>query len=164
MISGLNLFAVPFLFAILLGMKAGPEAFKIAKVSEGLRLQSYQCPAGKWTIGYGSTAGVVENMRIDERTADRLLVGDFAAVDKALATLVQKPLTQNQYDAIADFVYNVGPEAFRQSTILRYLNAGKFASIPAEFRRWVYSKGVKLPGLVKRREREVALWEGRPIA
>jgi lysozyme len=71
---------------------------------------------------------------------------------------VNVALNQNQVDALSSFIFNVGPTAFGDSTLLRELNAGNFAAVPGELRRFVFSQGQQLPGLVRRRETEGQLF------
>lgn len=134
------------------------EGVKLIERFEGLVLEAYQCPGGKWTIGYGHTEGVHEGMKITKEQAEELLRRDLAEVEKAIAALVEVPLSQNQFDALASFVFNVGIDAFERSTLLRKLNAGDYAAVPVELMRWVYAGGKRVDGLVNRRVAEAGLW------
>ena len=87
-----------------------------------------------------------------------LLLQDTMVVTKAITDMVNVPLTQNQFNALTSLVFNIGTKAFRYSTLLKKLNVGDYSSVPDQIRRWVYSKGMKLPILVERREKEAALW------
>ena len=139
-------------------MNASVKAYRLVKQFEGLRLTSYRCPAGVWTIGFGHTVGVVEGMSITRDAADRLLDLDIRDSEKTIDK--QKlALSQNQYDALVSFVYNVGAGNFVRSTLLRKIAANPSdGSIRAEFLRWVYvGKEVSL-GLVRRRKAEVELY------
>jgi lysozyme len=69
-------------------------------------------------------------------------------------------LNQGQYDALVDFTYNLGPAALQGSTLLRKLNAGDYAGAAAEFPKWCHAGRAVLPGLVTRRARERAMFEG----
>ncbi len=132
---------------------------------EGRWLKSYQCPAGKWTIGYGHTAGVQCNQTISGVEAERLLSEDIAQVERELnGALGGLQLTQGQFDALVSFTFNLGMSNLLSSTLWRKIKANPAdKSIPAEFRRWVYGTvdGVKqkLPGLEKRREVEARVWQ-----
>ncbi len=95
---------------------------------------------------------------------EALLAHDTATAAAAITQLVTTPLTQPQFDALVSFAFNVGVEAFRTSTLLRAVNAGHYADVPALLREWI--KGhlpdgslVVLPALVARRETEIARWE-----
>lgn len=129
------------------------------KNQEGLRLSAYQCSANVWTIGYGHTGGVKPGMKIDKPTAEKLFLNDLKRVENILKALVKVPLNQFQFDALASFVFNVGGGNFARSTLLRELNKGNYGAVPTQLRRWVHgSGGVKLKGLVLRREREIVIW------
>jgi len=136
-------------------------AFSRLKEFEGLRLTAYRCSGGKWTIGYGHTKGVREGQRIDERTASRLLEEDVEYFESFLAKEpYAEDITQGQWDALVDFLFNLGVGNFLSSTLRkRILEDVDHNDIPNQFRRWVYSKGKVLPGLVKRREWEAQMYE-----
>ena len=126
---------------------------------EGLRLKAYLCPAGVPTIGYGWTHGVKLGDVITREEAERLLHLELEEkVYPAIKKYVKKQLTQNQFDAICSFVYNVGVGAFTRSTILRKINLGLIDEASDEFGRWIWAKGKKQPGLISRREEEKELF------
>jgi lysozyme len=91
-----------------------------------------------------------------------LLVQDASPREAAINRLVEVPLAQNQFDALLMFVFNVGEEAFANSTLLRQLNRGMYASVPEQLRRWVHSGGKVSRGLKNRREKEIVLWADLP--
>ena len=128
------------------------------KEFEGLSLEAYKCPGGKWTIGYGHTNGVGEGKKITESQAESLLKGDLLPCEKYVDGLgVAK--TQGQFDALVDFCFNLGEGKLSSSTLLAKIRGGSSdTEIQAEFRRWVYAGGKKLDGLVKRREWEAQRW------
>jgi len=131
--------------------------------SEGLRLVAYLCPANKWTIGYGHTGPDVKpGMRITAERAVALLEADLTSAATVVRRLVRVPLSASQEAALIDFVFNFGESKFASSTLLRVLNAGNHAAVPAQLRRWTKAlvKGVMrdLDGLITRREAEVKLW------
>ena len=136
-------------------------AFSRLKEFEGLRLEAYKCAGGKWTIGYGHTKGVREGQRIDERTASRLLEEDVEYFESFLAKEpYAEDITQGQWDALVDFLFNLGVGNFLSSTLRKKLLRDiDDPTIPDEFRRWNKSKGKVLPGLVKRREWEAQMFE-----
>lgn len=129
---------------------------------EGLRLKAYRCPAGVWTIGYGHTVSVLPDMTITAAQANQLFCEDIAAVEAQVnATLASASvvLSQNRFDAVVSFVYNLGLTKFCASTLWRKIRADVAdPTIADEFRRWVYAGGSKLPGLVARREVEARTW------
>lgn len=100
-------------------MKTGINGFNLIKEFEGLRLHTYKCPADRWTIGYGHTADVSANDVITEAQAISLLYQDVAESERAVNKYVHVPLTQNQFDALVSFVFNLGVGSFRTSTLLK---------------------------------------------
>lgn len=143
-------------------MKSTERLTKAIKVFEGLRLNAYKCPAGVWTIGYGHTGrGVKSGMKITQAIADALLVEDIEKVERELQVFNLPKLTENQFDAVVDFCFNLGTAKFSSSTLYKKIKANpNDASIEKEFGRWVYAGGVKLAGLVKRRKWEAGRWKG----
>lgn len=125
---------------------------------EGCVLHSYQDEGGVWTIGYGHTLGVEPGMRCTRTQAVCWLLEDVKNAEHYVACLVRAPLTQDEYNALVDFVFNCGAENFRHSTMLRKLNAGYYALAANEFERWVYVKGRKSANLLARRLRERAIF------
>ena len=139
-------------------MKSTNYAILLIKSFEQLRLNSYLCPAGVWTIGYGHTDGVNQGMLITEKTADGFLKQDIRNAEHSINQM-DVDLTQEQFDALVSFVFNVGVQAFNASTLKKkILKNPNDPSISDEFRRWVYAGNKKLPGLIKRREQEIKLY------
>lgn len=136
-------------------------AFSRLKEFEGLRLEAYKCAGGKWTIGYGHTKGVREGQRIDERTASRLLEEDVEYFESFLAKEpYAEDITQGQWDALVDFIFNLGVGNYLSSTLRkRILEDVDHDDIPNQFRRWNKAGGKVLMGLVKRREWEAQMYE-----
>ena len=125
---------------------------------EGLRLKAYRCPADVWTIGYGHTSGVREGQIIDEIAAELLLDADLKYFQVQMAPLIKVPVTEGQAGAMLSFAFNEGVGAFKRSTLLRLVNQGMFVNASYEFKKWKYAAGRELPGLVRRREAEAALF------
>ena len=148
-------------------MKISEYAEAVMKEHEGLRLKAYRCPSGVLTIGYGHTKNVKPGDVINTDLADRLFVEDVECVERHLDTeKYSRLLSQGQYDALVDFIFNLGWTKFRSSTLRKKLLRNvEDATIPDEFRRWVYGtdpksgEKIKLPGLVKRREWEASMYE-----
>lgn len=138
-------------------MIIGTNGLNLIKHFEGLRLSAYQCSAHVWTIGYGHTADVGENDVITEEEALYFLHQDLAESERAVNQYVHVPLTQNQFDALVSFVFNLGAGNFLTSTLLKKLNSGDDGAAQ-EFGRWIHASGKALPGLVRRREAERALF------
>ena len=133
---------------------------QLIKEFEGLRLDAYLCPAGVWTVGYGSTGDhVYPGQRITEPEAEELLRKDLWRFEDCVSSQVKVGLTDNEYAALVSFAFNCGCGAFQGSTLLRRLNAGdpKQRVFSEELPKWVRGGGRVLPGLVRRREAEIAL-------
>ena len=136
------------------------QGLALTEQFEGLRLTAYQDSVGVWTIGYGHTGPDVKpGLTITQEQASALLLRDVAGAVAAVNILVTVRLTQNQFDALVDFTFNEGQGNLASSTLLRELNAGNTAGAAAQFLVWVYAGGVQLPGLVKRRQAEAALFQ-----
>jgi lysozyme len=132
---------------------------EMIRAFEGERLESYRCPAGKWTISVGVTGPhVTEGMKITQAESDELFAAALRGFEQGANKLVTAPLTQNMWDAIISLVYNIGLGSFRSSTLLRYLNRGEHRMAAAEFGRWVHAGGQLLPGLAKRRRAEAEMF------
>ena len=132
------------------------------KVKEDGLVHSYRCPAGKWTIGWGVCKGVRSGMKITKEEANKLLFEELDAHSKAIYRHVNVPLTQNQFDALTSFIYNLGEGNFKSSTLLKRLNRGLYDEIPEQLMRWnkarVDGKLTPLRGLTRRRSAEAALF------
>ena len=139
-------------------------AAEIAKPFEGLRLHAYHDPVGYPTIGYGRLlsrtpwADLDQWQDIDEYMAEEWLHEDMAKAQKSVAVLCPVPLTPPQEAALIDFTFNCGSGNLQASTLRRVVNRGEYEDAPAQFRRWVYARGVKLPVLVRRRNAEAEMW------
>ena len=141
-------------------MKTGPEGLELIKHFEGCELKAYWCPAGVLTIGYGHTADVEEGDEIEQGDADKLLEADLEEFEHYVLQLVDPELTQNQFDAIVAWTFNLGPGTLKESTLLKRLNERDFDDVPYQIRRWTKAGGKELPGLVRRREAEALLFQG----
>lgn len=132
-----------------------PSGLETIKQHEGLRTRAYLDSAGVPTICYGSTRNVFVPSTATLAECERRLVQDTGMAGKAIQRNVKVKLTQSQYDALVDFTFNLGETNLRNSTLLKYINAGECRKAVREFSRWVYAgpKGAKkkLGGLVKRR-------------
>ena len=128
---------------------------------EGCKLTAYKCPAGVWTIGVGHTKGVKQGQTITKAQAISLLKGDLLPCENYVNNLgVCK--TQGQFDALVDFAFNLGTAALGRSTLLKYIRAKKPEQyIREEFAKWVNSRGMRLKGLVIRRQWEADRYYGK---
>ena len=144
-----------------------PTGVALIKQFEGFRSNLYNDAAGHCTIGYGHlvhqgrcdgsepsefTAG------ISEARATELLQQRLRRFEEAISRHVTVPLNQNQFDALASFVFNIGTGAFAGSTLLKKLNGGEYSEVPVQMRRWNQAGGRVLPGLVTRRNQEATLF------
>lgn len=154
------------------------ETIRMLKQWEGLVLYAYDDADGSrprrkimpgdkvrgtLTIGYGHTGPDVKpGMTCTEAEAEEWLRKDTAWSMRAVNDLVKVKLTHNQFGALVSFVYNVGATNFRNSTLLRKLNSGDYAAVPAELARWTKQRQngqlVAVQGLVNRRAAEAGLW------
>ncbi len=134
------------------------KGLDLIKGFEGLRLNAYQDSGGVWTIGYGHTGGVKPGDSISQAQAEQYLRQDTGSAQQAVRNAVKVPLTQNQFDALVSFTYNLGAGALQKSTLLKKLNAGDYAGAQAEFGKFVHAGGQVLQGLVRRRGEEAALF------
>ena len=139
-------------------MNISQTGIDLIKQFEGLRLEAYQCSAGVWTIGWGHTSGVKQGDKITTEQALDFLRSDLEKFENAINNLVTVKLNQNQYDALVSFVFNIGINAFKQSTMLKFLNNNSFPLAAGQFDRWIKSHGKVLEGLVKRRKAEKELF------
>lgn len=140
-------------------MKASETLLKHIRQAEGLSLTAYKKSDDTWTIGYGHTKGVRKYDRISKSEAERYMLSDLAPIEKFLSSLPEVR-TQGQFDALADFAFNLGLARLKSSTLFKYIKEDRpVADIQAQFRRWVYCKKVVLDGLVRRRE-----WEAQRYA
>lgn len=146
-------------------MKVTQNALNIIKKSENFKSKPYLCPKKIPTIGYGSTyyedgtKVTLNDAAITEQRANELMCykanNEFGAF---INKNVKVPLNQNQFDALVSFVYNIGCEAFRTSTMLKLLNQNDFKSAINEFPKWNKCEGKVLNGLITRRESEKQLF------
>lgn len=154
-------------------MRLSDGGLDAIKAREGVVLEMYRDSANLPTIGVGHlltrdelrSGKLGDEDAVDWRdgisaeTADELLRHDVEAAEAAVGdNVIQVPLTQYQYDALVSLAFNIGANAFRRSTLVRLLNQGDYLAVPDQFRRWVFSAGVRDPVLVKRREDEIKQW------
>jgi lysozyme len=154
-------------------MRIDQAGIDFIKVLEGVKPFVYLDVAGLPTIGAGHlltrdelTSGKIMidgyaykyHEGLSDNIIDRLLMRDLHIAELAVKAGVKVDLNQNQYNALVSFVFNVGIGAFKKSTLLKRLNAGAYAAVPAQMRRWIFSAGQQIKGLKNRREKEIELW------
>jgi lysozyme len=130
----------------------------LIKQFEGCRLEAYLDSVGVPTIGYGSTEGVTMGDKITQEEADALLLEDLVRFEKCVNEHVDVPITQEQYDSLVCFAFNVGCGALIGSTLLKLLNAGNYTAAAQQFLRWDKAGGKVLAGLTRRRHAESDLF------
>ena len=150
---------------ILLFMSTTSKAASIIAIFEGKKLKAYRDQGGVLTIGFGSTYNIDENRKvkegdvIDDATALRWLKTITANLQADIKKIVTVPVTQNQLDSLTSLAYNIGPEAFKDSTLLKLLNSGApKIQVADQFTRWNKVKKVVNEGLVNRRAKERELF------
>lgn len=146
-------------------MKIDKTGLDLIAEFEGLRLKPYLCSAGVPTIGYGSTfyengsKVKLTDWPITKLRAEQLLKNTADKFAEKVAVLITKPVTQNQFNALVSFAFNVGIGALRNSTLLKKVNANpNDVTIKAEFLRWNKAGGRVVNGLTKRREKEALMY------
>ena len=145
-------------------MNLSKTGLDLIKRFESFRAAPYLCSAGVPTIGYGTTVypnGIkvkLSDQKITQQLAESFLQRHVNAIEKDVSKLVKVTLTQNQFDALVSFAYNVGIGAFGDSTLLKQLNAGDIDNASKQFERWNKAGGKVSNGLTRRRNAEKALF------
>ena len=144
-------------------MKLSQKGVDFIKSHEALRLKAYQDSKGVWTIGWGHTKNVHPGDVITREQAEQFIRDDFAWVERTLnvdlVTGRDKPLvTQNEFDALCSLVFNIGSEAYLDSTVRRKIKQGDKMAAARAFKMWVYSEHKFIQGLANRRADEVRLF------
>lgn len=139
------------------------KGYAIIREFEGFKVEAYLDTGGVWTIGFG-TIKYPNGQRVKKgdtctrEQAEQWLKNDCNWVDACLDKYVTSKPTQNQFDALASFVYNIGETAFAKSTMLTLLNQNNFTAAANQFDRWVFDNGKRITGLANRRTKEKALF------
>jgi len=141
------------------------QGLQIIKRFEGCSLRPYKDSGSVWTIGYGhEMVAHGYPLTITQEQANRLLIQDIQNVENSLNTLFDFRLTQNQVDALASFIFNIGIGNFKKSHVYAFLKQKDFTKAIAYWQLWVHdAHGNREPGLVKRREKETALFRSEQI-
>lgn len=147
-------------------MNISDHCVGLTQKSESCRLTAYPDPATgdtPWSIGWGNThpiegVAIHPGMTITQETADRLLQDGLKRCAANVNSMLVRPVTQHQFDALVDFAYNVGETALRHSSLLRDINAGDFKAAEREFPRWNHAGGHVERGLTVRRLAEERLF------
>ncbi|GKX60262.1 lysozyme [Leminorella grimontii] len=144
-----------------LPQNTGQAGINLIKEFEGLKLSKYRDAVGLWTIGYGHLirSGETFERSLTEQEAEALLRKDLLESERGIRRLVSVPLTQNQFDALVSFVFNVGVGRLATSTLLKKLNAQDYRGAADELPKWNRAGGNVLEGLTRRRQAERALFK-----
>jgi len=143
-------------------MKFSAAGMELLKQSEGFRARVYLDVAGIPTVVYGHRLIHPESFLngVDEPEAGHILACDVRESEEDVTRLVKVPLTQGQFDALVDFTFNLGVGQLANSTLLKYLNAGRYDDAAEQLLLWDHVGAKELSALKARREAEVALWKG----
>ncbi len=143
-------------------MRLSATGLKLLKKSEGFRSRTYLDAAGHPTIGYGHRLVHPEYFPdgISEAQGAAMLLNDVWAAEQAVERLVKVALTQGQFDALVDFVFNLGEGQLAASTLLKDLNDGQYHAAAGQLLRWDHAGAEEVAGLKARREAELRLWSG----
>ncbi len=142
-------------------MKISQEGIELIKKFEGCRTESYRCSANVPTIGYGHTAGVKDGDSCSKDEAESILADDLVEFEDYVNNLVAVDLNENQFSALVAWTFNLGPKNLKESTLLKMLNDSQYTEIPAQIKRWNKAGGKVLDGLIRRREAESLLFQGK---
>jgi lysozyme len=140
----------------------------LIKEFEGFKAEAYLCPAGIWTIGYGTTAsagvGITPKagMKITKAQAEKYLKATLEGFSKEIVPYITAPINENEFGAFISLAYNIGPSAFKKSTALKRFNAGDKKGAANAILMWNKAGGKVLKGLVRRREAEKKLFLTSP--
>lgn len=139
-------------------MTHSQNAVDLVKSFEGFESVAYRDQRDIWTIGYGHTAGVQPDQTITEAQAEVLLSQDMMTADNAVNAYITADLTQNMFDALCSFTFNVGAGNLEHSTLRTLLNQGDKQGAADQFLVWNHVGGQVNVGLTRRREAERALF------
>jgi lysozyme len=135
------------------------DGLALTELFEGCELTAYQDQVGVWTIGYGHTGSEVRSgLTITQEQAEAYLANDVAGAATCVNRVVTLALTQQEFDALVDFVFNLGTGAFQGSTLLKDLNSGDIATAATQFDHWDHAGGQIVAGLLRRRQAETAMF------
>ncbi len=142
-------------------MKISQAGIDLIKKAERCKLSAYQDSIGVWTIGYGHTQGVIKGDTCTQEQAEKWLGDDIDAICyDCIDAWVDVDLTQNQFDALCSFIFNLGCKAFKGSSLLMLLNNGQSDVAAKQFLRWNHAGGQVISGLTTRRDEERKVFLG----
>jgi lysozyme len=141
-------------------MQYSQDGLHLTELFESCRLTAYQDVKGVWTIGWGHTGGVQQGDTCTQDQADQWLMDDVQSAVTTVNSMVHVTLTQGEFDAVVDLVFNIGSGNFSGSTMLRKLNRNDLVGAANEFERWDQSGGQVVAGLLRRRKAEESIFNG----
>jgi lysozyme len=141
-------------------MHLSNAGLELLKKSEGFSDRTYLDVAGFQTIGFGHRVQPGENFGngIDPAQGEAILARDVTVAEGAVARLVKVPLTQGQFDALVDFVFNLGAARLAESTLLKYLNKSQYDAAAWQLLAWDHAGSREIAAVKNRREAEFKLW------
>ena len=142
-------------------MNISQEGIALIKRVEGCELEAYLDSVGIPTIAYGRIKNVEMGDTCTQEQAEKWLEEELPEYEGYINDMVKVELEQCQFDALCSWVYNLGPNNLKESTLLKVLNEGNYSSVPAEIKRWNKAGGKVLQGLMRRREAEALLFENK---
>ncbi len=142
-------------------MNISKEGIDLIKHFEGCRLEAYEDAVGVPTIAYGRIKDVKMGDSCTQAQAEAWLDEELHEYEGYINDAVTVTLTQNQFDSLVSWVYNLGPSNLKSSTMLKVLNKEQYADVPEQIQRWNKAGGKVLKGLTKRRNAEALLFEGK---
>lgn len=134
----------------------------LTQSDEGCELKAYQDVGGTWTIAWGHTPAY-KGQTCTLIQAEEWLKSDYQIAADAINCVVDVPLTQAEFDALCDFVFNLGRGNFDGSTLLKTLNSGDYQGAAAQFDLWDHCGGKVVAGLLRRRQQETSEFEGQKV-
>jgi lysozyme len=140
-------------------MKIDQNGLNFIKSFEGCRLRAYRDIVGVLTIGYGYTGPDITPMTLwTQEQCDAALLDRVKEFEKCINTLVTVELNQHQFNALVSFVYNLGCNSLKISTLLKLLNAGDYKNASRQFVLWDHAGQTVLTSLLTRRKAEMNLF------
>jgi len=136
-----------------------PKGIELIKQFEGFKNKPYFCSGGYLTIGYGHKLLPSDRYnKITNEKAELILKKDLLRTERAVIKYINNSLTDDQFDALVSFTFNVGAAALQRSTLRQKINYDLYKEASKEFMKWVHAGGKKVPGLTRRRKTEQQLF------
>lgn len=130
----------------------------LIKNFESCKLTCYKDIRGLNTIGWGHRTDLPVGAVISQQEADDLLSSDLQRFSDGVRKALTRPVTDNQFSAMTSLAFNIGLGSFEKSTLLEYVDRGDFTAASSEFLKWDHANGQVMPGILRRRLAEQALF------